>query len=195
MPRRRTQFVQGAYYHIYNRGAGRQGLFREADNYVFVLRQVKRYAARYTVAIIACSLMPTHYHLLLRQDGDVSAGLLPQHVFNSYTKAFNKRYGHSGTLFEGRFEALRVDKEAHLTHLCRYIHCNPVKAGLVADPGEWPYSNYLECIGARQGTLVDRAFMQTHFPQAAEYRRFVGDYLLDDRAVPAGIEAYRFDDK
>jgi len=62
--------------------------------------------------------------------------------------------------------------------LCRYIHANPVKDGLVEHLEEWPYSNYLEWIGLRQGTLVDRDFIADTFPDAIEYEEFVRDYLL-----------------
>jgi putative transposase len=74
-------------------------------------------------------------------------GRLPQLVFNSYGKAYNKRYDHSGTLFEGRYKAKHVDSDCYLRHLCRYIHANPVKDGLVEHLEEWPYSNYLEWNG------------------------------------------------
>jgi len=132
-PYRRIQFTPGQYYHIYNRGSGHRSIFREQDNYLFVLRLVKKYASAFDISVIAYCLMPNHYHFLLRQDGTEAAGLLPQRVFNSYTKAFNKRYDCSGTLFEGRYEAIHVDKEGYLLHLCRYIHANPVKDGLDAD--------------------------------------------------------------
>jgi putative transposase len=133
--------------------------------------------------------MPNHYHFLIRQDGEESAGLLPQRVFNSYSKAYNKRYEHSGTLFEGNYKVTLVEDEAHLLHLCRYIHANPVKHGLVADVAEWPYSNYLEWMGERDGTLVDRAFVKEHFQTPKTYRAFVLDYLRE-RRLPKELETY-----
>lgn len=193
MPYRRIQFAPGQYYHIYNRGSRRGPIFREEENYLFLLRRIKRYAAMFNITVVAYCLMPNHYHLLLRQDGPHAAGLLPQRVFNSYTKAFNRRYGTSGTLFEGRFKAIRVDKEDYLLHLCRYIHANTVKHGLVAALERWPYSNYLEWIGVRQGQLVNMAFVQAFFPQPTDYRRFVLDYVSGKGKLPSGIEPYLFD--
>ena len=64
----------GEYYHIYNRGVGRQSIFRESENYLFLLRRVKRYANELHVAVIAYCLLPNHYHLLLRQDGHEPVG-------------------------------------------------------------------------------------------------------------------------
>jgi hypothetical protein len=110
-------------------------------------------------------------------------------VFNSYSKAYNKRYGHSGTLFEGPYRVKLIFHNAHLLHLCRYIHANPVKDGLVSEPGDWPYSNYLEWIGQRDGTLVDRHFVQAHFNPPIRYVEFVMDYLRTRKLLPE-IAAY-----
>jgi putative transposase len=179
----RPDFVLGGFYHIYNRGAHRDSIFREEDNTLFVLRRIKRYARQLNLTLIAYCLMPNHYHLLVRQDGEHPAGLLPQRVFNSYSKAYNKRYDHSGTLFEGPYKARRIERDDHLLHLCRYIHANPVKHGLVSQPEEWPYSNYPEWVGLRSGELVDRAFVEVHFPAPGDYREFVRDYLVERKLL------------
>ncbi len=173
----RPHYTCGQFYHFYNRGAHRRSIFCEEDNYIFVLRKMKHYCRKLALTLIAYCLMPNHYHWLIRQDGEHRAGLLPQRVFNSYTKAYNKRYDHSGTLFEGNYKVIHVQEEAHLLHLCRYIHANPVKDGLVARLTDWPYSNYPEWIGIREGTLVNRAFIRAYFETPDAYRRFVRDYL------------------
>jgi len=190
MPSRNTQFTAGEHYHVYNRGAGRQEIFREKDNYLFLLRRLKKYSSKLHIAVIAYCLMPNHYHFLLRQDGEQPVRLLLQRIFNSYTKAFNRRYGRTGTLFEGRYKAIHVDKDGYLLHLCRYIHANPVKAGVVSCLEEWPYSNYLEWIGTRNGTLVDQAFTRGHFPAGEAYASFVLDYLAGLGKLPEGIDEY-----
>ena len=179
----------GMYYHLYNRGAHQSSLFREPANYLFTISKIKQYAGSHRISAIAYCLMPTHYHVLVRQDGDHPAGTLPQLVFNSYTKAYNKAYSHSGTLFEGRFRAKPIQSSSHLLHLCRYIHGNPVKDGLVADPAEWPYSNYLECIGERDGKLVDAEFIQRQFGGTQEYRSFVLEYLKT-RDLPEDVRTF-----
>ena len=98
-------------------------------------------------------------------------------MFNSYTKAFNKAYHRTGTLFEGPFKAIAVETDAQLNHLCRYIHRNPLDAGLVSDLTDWPYSNYLEWVGKRVGTLYDANFVQDQFINSDDYERFVLDYV------------------
>ena len=126
---------RGMYYHIYNRGARQVTIFREETNYLYTISKIKEYSHARSIRVLAYCLMPNHYHFLVRQDGDEPAGDLPQFVFNSYSKAYNKMYLRSGTLFEGRFRAKAIQTSSHLLHLCRYIHGNPVKDGMVAKPG------------------------------------------------------------
>ena len=180
MPHARKDLLiwqQGMYYHIYNRGVSKSTLFREPTNYLYVMEKLQKYSLENLVSVIAYCLMPNHYHLLLRQDGEQPAGKIPQAIFNSYSKAYNLKYSHSGTLFEGRFRAKPVQTTSHLLHLCRYIHGNPVKDGLVDDPADWRWSNYLEWIGKRKSSLVDYDFIETQFVNGREYKDFLFQYL------------------
>jgi putative transposase len=190
MPKRTIRFAPNTYYHIYNRGAGRQSIVREERNYLYLLRLMKQVASECNISFIAYGLLPNHYHWLVRQNGDTSAQQLPARVFGSYTRAFNNAYQRSGTLFEGPYEVILVNTDEYLHNLCRYIHANPVLHGIATAPELWPYSNYLEWIGARQGTLVDRIFIQTHFPDSQQYQRFVRDYLTTQTTLPEGLRRY-----
>jgi len=190
MPRRKLKFAQGAYYHIYNRGAARASIFHEAADYAAMLWTLKHYLPRLQLTLIAYCLMPNHYHWLVRQDGTFNAGLLPTRVCKSYANRFNHKYQRSGTLFESRFKAIPIDNDAYLRHLCRYIHANPVKDAIATAPELWPYSNYCDWIGHRAGTLVDHAFVATHFPNRHTCRRFVLDYLTGRDAMPQTLADY-----
>lgn len=176
MARRKVTFTQGGHYHVYNRGTNREPIFLCDDNYRFLLRRVKKCAHDWQVTVLAYCLMPNHYHFVLRQDGERPLSGFVQAVFNSYTKAFNRMYERSGTLFEGPFQSRLVDKEEHLLHLCRYVHRNPLDAGLVQSLGDWPYSNYLEWVGEREGTLVDWDFVRSRFDASGAYASFVLDH-------------------
>ncbi len=189
MNRNRPPFQKGHYYHFYNRGARQLSIFREEENYLFVIRKMRMYCRELQLVTITHCLMPNHYHFLVRQDGKKPAGLLPQYLFNSYTKAYNNLYGHSGTLFEGHYHSKPVEKQSYLLHLCRYIHANPVKDGFVDHPGDWPYSNYLEWIGKRRGTLVDRQFVKEYFPTTESYVEFVSDYIRAHK-LPDDLKSY-----
>lgn len=192
MPRRENKFSRGHYYHVYNRGANRERIFFSAENYFYLLKLAKKYCQKYQIAIIAYCLMPNHYHFLLRQDGETSIGHFIGVLFNAYAQAVNKQNGRTGTLFAGRFKDVHVDNEAYLLHLCRYIHGNPVKAGLVTALEEWPYANYLEWIGERPGSLVDDQFVTSFFPNRLAYKAFVLDYLRGIDELPPDIQHYLF---
>ena len=186
MPSKRPEFLPNHYYHIYNRGAHKQPLFQEEDNYLFVIRKMKHYCQQLHLTMIAYCLMPNHYHFLIRQDGDFPAGLLAQRVFNSYSKAYNKKYDHQGTIFADNFHIKLIDDTPHLLHLCRYIHGNPVKDGLVNHPSDWNYSNFNEYIGNRKGNLFDPDFFSTHFQDVNDYYSFVLDDLKS-RDLPKAL--------
>lgn len=177
MPNSRPPYLPGHYYHFYNRGQSRMKIFHEPENYAFVIRKIKYYATSFDITVIAYCLMPNHYHFLVRQNSENPAGLLPQRVFNSYSKAYNLRYGRHGTLFEGHFQVKMIVKNTHLLHLCRYIHANPQKDNLVENVADWPYSNYLEWVGVRKGTLIDPEFVRDNFQTPQEYKIFVQDGL------------------
>ena len=87
------------YYHVYNRGANKQDIFRGRGDYELCLHLFGKYLSQYRVSIMAYCLMPNHYHLLLRQNEGGSISRFVQTVFNAYTQAINLSTGHSGTLF------------------------------------------------------------------------------------------------
>ena len=198
MPKARQEEIQwlaGQYYHLYNRGARRLTIFREERNYRFVLTRINEYCTALALTLIAYVLMPNHYHFLVRQDKDVPAGLLPQRVFNSYSKAYNQLYQHSGTLFEGRFKAIPVADDAYLRHLCRYIHANPVKDGIVHQLDAWPFSNYLDWVGKRPGKLVDHRFVQEYFGSATYYEASLNEFIQQRRYLDKHFDPLNWQDR
>ncbi|HEX9659664.1 MAG TPA: transposase [Rhodothermales bacterium] len=183
MAKRQTNFYSDGYYHLYNRGAGRNLIFFEHANYRFMLKYVLKYADEHDHGILAYCLMPNHYHFLLHQRGDIPAGRTVQLALNRYTKTLNRRYGRSGTLFEGPYRAKEVNTLAYLRRVCAYIHANPAKAGLVRKPEQWMFSNYRQWIEKGRKTRDERQFIRTHFLNGASYKAFV-DEMLDPNNAP-----------
>jgi REP element-mobilizing transposase RayT len=120
MPYRSTQFVQGGYYHLYNRSAGKQSIFRSDANYLYLLRLLKQVAGECQITIIAYCLLPNHYHWLVRQDGEISLRNLPKRVWGSYAQAFNHL---AGPFPEGGSIAHQASAMVKL-HMSAY--CSPV---------------------------------------------------------------------
>ena len=179
MGRRKTKFQKDCYYHIYNRGINKEQIFKSDENYLFLLRKLKKYSLQNNISVVAYCLMPNHYHFLMRQNSEVPISECIQAVFNSYSKAFNKMYDRTGTLFEGKFKSILVASNEYLIYLCRYIHRNPIDGEnpLVKNISDWRYSNYQEWVGERNGRLVDVEFIKNYFEKAEEYEEFVLDYI------------------
>ena len=198
MPRRATPFAPDVYYHFYNRGNNRRAVFFQLENYLYFLKGLKKYLAPVATVIVYC-LMPTHYHILVRlkrssevfKTSEVSkqVSLAMQKFLISYTKAINKRFSRVGSLFQGQFQAKPIETYSHLLNLCVYIHANPVKDGLVTLPEDWIYSNYLDWLGQRDGTLVDREFIQENFGSPKEYQTLVMEYI-QTRYLPDDVRKY-----
>ncbi len=169
----------GNYYHIYNRGCNREPIFLTEGNYLYLTNLIHRFLQPHTIAIIAYCLMPNHYHFLVRSNSDNAVARFIQRLFNSYAQAFNRQEKRTGTLFEGRAKSVLVDDESYLIELCRYMHLNPVVAGLVSRPEDWMYSNYLEWIGKRNGALCDREFIYSYFAKPDEYKEFIQSSIPD----------------
>jgi putative transposase len=188
MPRRASPIVAGRYYHIYNRGNNRQPIFFERENYLFFLRRLRRYLVGEpkTSEVIAYCLMPNHFHLLVSPHDDCLSRRM-QRFSISYTKAINNRYGRVGALFQGQFQALPADQDGHLLHLSRYIHLNPVAAGLVERGEDWEFSSYQDYLGLRSGTLPSPDIVLSQFAEPSAYRAFVEAYHTGDQRVIAHL--------
>ena len=177
MPRRLTLLPPGNYYHVYNRGNNRQPIFFERENYLFFLRQIRKYSAG-CADIVAYCLLPNHYHLILYLiNSDLSTQMMALSV--SYTRAINKRYHRVGSLFQGQFESILIDRDEYLLHLSGYIHRNPVKAGLVKHPQEWEFSSYCDYVDLRNGSLPKPDIVLSQVPSREAYRVFVEESISE----------------
>jgi putative transposase len=176
MPYRKVAFRTGDCYHLFNRGNNRQPIFFEPDNYRFFLRRARKYLNRDVADLIAYCLMPNHYHLLVHLRSEELPKAM-QLLSLSYTNAVNERYGRVGSLFQGRYHAVAVETDEQLLHLSRYIHLNPVAAGLVARPQDWRFSSYDQYVGLRGDPWLNPGMVLSHFDPADSYRAFVESHV------------------
>jgi REP element-mobilizing transposase RayT len=136
----RLEFAH-ALYHVTSRGDRREDIYHDdADRqaWLTVLAQVCK---RFNWTVHAYCLMSNHYHLLVETpDANLSAGM--RQLNGVYTQLTNRAHDRVGHVFQGRFKAIVVDKDSYLLELARYVVLNPVRAGMVDDPGQWPWSSY-----------------------------------------------------
>jgi len=129
-----------AIYHVTSRGDRREAIYRDDLDRQAQLDTIAHAMDRFDARVLAYCQMGNHYHLVL-QTRQANLSQLMRHVNGVYTQAFNRRHGLVGHLFQGRFKAILVDRDAYMLTLCRYVERNPVAAGLVASPSDWAWSS------------------------------------------------------
>jgi putative transposase len=140
----------GAVYHVTSRGDRQEPIFRDAADRQLFLDVVDRSMERLDGEVLAYCLMGNHYHFVLRTR-QPNLSRLMRHINGEYTRAFNRRHAVTGHVFQGRFHAILVDRDAYLLEVCRYVELNPVRAGLASSVDNWPWSSYRAHVGTERG--------------------------------------------
>lgn len=136
----RIEIADGVY-HVTCRGDRREPIFGDDRDRVRLLDILGQALARFDAVALAYCLMNNHYHLVL-QTKRANLSRLMRHVNGVYAQAFNRRHDLVGHVFQGRFHAIHVDRDAYLMQVCRYTDLNPVRARLVESPAEWTWSSF-----------------------------------------------------
>lgn len=185
--------VPGLPQHLVQRGNDRQPCFFADGDRLRYLDDLRHVASQLGCAIHAYVLMANHVHLLAtpRERGDL--GRMMQALGRRYVRYVNDRLGRTGSLWEGRFKACLVDTERYVLACYRYIELNPVRAAVVAAPGDYAWSSYLHnALGHEDPLLTPRAEF-TALGSSAEarreaYRALIGQALPDEEI--AAIRRY-----
>ncbi len=132
------------------------------------------------VTIIAYCLMPTHFHLILKQNRDEGISRYLGNIQNSYSKFFNSKHQRKGPLWVGRFKNILINSDEQLLHLTRYLHLNPTSAALCDSPEDWPYSSYHEYLGKKnpKENYCNTSLISLN---QKDYRSFVNGYKDEQR--------------
>jgi REP element-mobilizing transposase RayT len=173
----------GALWHVTSRGNERRSIFREEGDRSLFLSKLAETVEIFAWRLHAYVLMGNHYHLLMETpEPNLSRGM---HRLNAtYSQKFNRCHERVGHLFQGRFKGILVEKESHLLELVRYVVLNPVRAGLVSDPGAWRWSNYRATAGLEAApSWLDTQWTISQFGGRADGRRSYRQF------VAAGIGA------
>ncbi len=177
MARKPRIHFEGANHHVYSRGNGGKDIFIDDEDKRFFLTLLIDLKQRLGLKCHAWCLMTNHFHLLI-EVGKVAASRLMQSALSRYAQHFNYKYETYGHVFQGRPGMLLCRRDNYFRQLVRYIHLNPVAAGIVKTPDEWPWSSHRCFAWGIPDPLIDRDSTLGSFgtdidAAAAEYRRFV----------------------
>jgi len=221
--RRKIALVTGNLYHVFNRGVEKRKVFLEDKDYFrfihdlyefndldavlnlnFYLRKqdygnrvpiVRLKERKLLVDILCFCLMPTHFHLLVRQIRDDGIKLFLQKLTGGYARYFNTKYKRVGPLFQGPFKASLIEKEEYFLHLSRYIHLNPVE---LVEPSwkeqgiknwaevykfleSYRWSSLLDYIGINNyPSVINKGLVEAYFKNPQEYKAFIADWKAED---------------
>lgn len=153
MPRSPRDFHTEGYYHVINRGNARAKVFHDEQDYRIFLRILLKYKLEHDVSIFHYCPMPNHFHLLLRLQNE-EGSLFMQKVASAYATHYCNKYEHKGHVWQGRFKSERITSDAYLLACGNYIEMNPVRAGLVRDPSDWPYSSFHYYASGKANPLI-----------------------------------------
>jgi len=136
----------GALYHLTARGNNKDEIFLNDDDRLCFLELFGQEIEQQRWICYAYCLMDNHYHLLVETpEGNLVNGM--RRLNGRYTQTFNRRHGHVGHVFQGRYKSILVEKDAYLFELSRYIVLNPVRAGMVEVPEAYAWSSYQSAVG------------------------------------------------
>ena len=216
-------FVEDQIYHIYNRGVEKRNIFLDDKDYLRFIHDLfelnneerdpnigyyfkntqdmkvrpsyfERKPRKLLVEILVFTLMPNHFHLLLRQKKETGIVKFMQKLGTGYSMYFNKKYNRVGGLFQGSFKAVLVDKEPHFLYLPHYIHLNPLEllnyegsSTFIGWKGEmeflrnYRWSSFLDYIGERNfPSVTSREFLLNNFEGEENYRKEVENRLREN---------------
>ena len=179
MPRRGRYFLPDQPLHVIQRGNDRQAIFFADDDYVRYRDWLQEGACRQLCAIHAYVLMTNHVHLLVTPATAASVPRLMQSLGRRYVRHVNDAYRRTGTLWEGRYRAAPIDSEAYLLTCQRYIELNPVRARMVADPADYPWSSHAANARGAADALVRPHALYLALADTAEARRQAYRRLFD----------------
>jgi REP element-mobilizing transposase RayT/predicted DNA-binding protein (UPF0251 family) len=178
----------GAIYHVTSRGNAREDIFLDDTDRRQLLDVLAKVVSRFHWACHAWCLMPNHYHLVI-ETPEANLALGMRQLNGVYTQRFNRRHKRVGHVFQGRYKAIVVDRDAYLLELCRYVVLNPVRAGLVDEAQEWPWSSYRATVGLAP-TIVPlytdwllSQFRSSRKTAIKRYIRFVSDGMSGGKSV------------
>jgi len=165
----------GAWYHVINRGRRREEIFKDKSDFESFIDLLEELNEVYNVKTAAYCLMSNHYHILIQTlDGNISRAM--RHLNGVYTQRFNRRHRFDGQLFRGRYKSILVESDSYALELVRYIHRNPLEAGIVDNLQKYSWSSH-----------------KAYLSSAKKWKWLYKEYILKmfSDSIPEGIRSYK----
>ncbi len=178
--------ITGGLYHVTSRGNRRELIYEGDEDRSLWLETLSRVCARHNWRVHAYCLMDNHYHVVIEiAEGNLSKGM--RQLNGVYTQAFNRRHNRVGHIFQGRYKAILVEKEAYLLELVRYVVLNPMRAHMIKNIDNWPWSSYLATTGKRDAPeWLEVDWLLSHFgKQRKKAREKYTDFVRAGIGLPS----------
>ena len=209
MPKRKIPLVNQEIYHVFNRSVAKQPIFhnkKENETFLSLLEYYRfpnpplRFSHyqrlntqdktkllrglykknKHLVEIYSFSIMPNHYHLLLKQS--LNSGIMNfiRLIQNSYARFLNLRYKRSGSLFQSPFKAVRLETDEQFIHVARYIHLNPLTSFVIRDFNDlksYQWNSYLDYLSFTLRKFINTSFLMNYFKNIEKFEEFTKDNL------------------
>ncbi|MDI6822645.1 MAG: transposase [Actinomycetota bacterium] len=197
MPRKSRGILFEGIYHVTSRGNNQSSIFLDDTDKIKFLDMVAGYKRKFAFRLFSYALLTNHFHLLISlgypSDSQVPLSKIMGCLLTSYSTYFNRRHNRSGHVFQGRYGSRRVENDAYLLQVIRYIHLNPVMAGLCEQLEDWRFSSHRCYLGFEDDPLVDKEEMLFLFAkrptvQIKRYENFIHDGLKLLEAMKISFE-------
>ena len=173
MGRASRSYSQSGVYHILFRGVNQQSIFEEKADYDKLKETILIVKEEMGFEIYAYCFMSNHVHIVLKEKNDRDISLIMKRILTKYARWYNLKYGRSGALIANRYKSLPVEIDEYFLHLIRYVHQNPIKAGITQDLIDYPYSSYIEYMEEPEFTNIDFVYGMIDKEEFKEFHQHI----------------------
>ena len=183
MPRYPRNYIKTCFFHVITQGIEKTYIFESEEDIEFYLVKMYSLNQECEIQIIAYCIMNNHAHILLETSKVENLAKFMQRLNTAYAKYYNKKYSRVGYVFRNRYRSEGIYNEKYLYNCIKYIHYNPVKAGMCKHPWEYPYSNYKITKELDKDYSEKYLFMDIDEDKNRECKNIIFKFLVDNKVT------------
>ena len=183
MSRLSRNYSESGVYHILFRGVNQQNIFEEKQDYIKLLETIENVKKDMHFELYAYCFMSNHVHLVIKEAKNKDISLIMKRILTKYARWYNIKYKRSGALIANRYKSVPVEVDEYFLHLIRYVHQNPLKAGIVENIKDYPYSSYNEYLSGCILTNTEFVLGMLNLPEFVEFHSMMENmnFIVSDR--------------